>query len=439
MAKLFAEVVIAGNYKRLSKATRGANKEMSGLAKASKKMSNIMKASIAGIGFAQLTSQLVQATKAADEDRRSMALLNKQLDTSWKANDKTKQSVDEFITSMMLMSGVADDELRPAYSKIASQTKSMTKANKMFSLAMDIAADRGVSLETATKAVTKAMAGNESAFSRLYPAAKDSGDAIAYVTAKSKGAAKIAGDNSPFARLTVQFDEMKETIGKELLPYVDELAKWMNSKEGQKTVKETTKALVELIREAAKLAKWALDNKEILLGIGIALKTWQISSGIITSWKTLSGIWKGMKAPKIPGGVGLPQGPTMPGGKPPKAPTGGKIPPILGTGLATVASAALVLSIPSSSRQWTEKEIRAREDLISRNEHISRMNAKNNWNGVAALGAAPSAPNSMQLPFMQPGNITINVNAPNVSGPAVVDALKQTARRKGVPLKLLLN
>jgi hypothetical protein len=45
----------------------------------------------------------------------------------------------------------------------------------------------------------------------------------------------------------------------------------------------------------------------------------------------------------------------------------------------------------------------------------------------------------MQLPFMQPGNITINVNAPNVSGPAVVDALKQTARRKGVPLKLLLN
>jgi len=175
------------------------------------------------------------------------------------------------------------------------------------------------------------------------------------------------------------------------------------------------------------------------LGIAIALKGWQITSGIITSWRTLAGIWKGMKAPKIPGGVGLPQGPVMAGKNKPKAPSGAKIPPVLGTGLATAASAALILTIPSSSRQWTEKELKARRDLISREEHISRMNAKNSWNGVAALGAAPTAPNSMQLPFMKPGNITINVNAPNVSGPAVLDALKKTARRKGVPLKLLID
>jgi hypothetical protein len=58
---------------------------------------------------------------------------------------------------------------------------------------------------------------------------------------------------------------------------------------------------------------------------------------------------------------------------------------------------------------------------------------------VAAVGAAPTAPSTKQLPFMQPGNITINVNAPNVSGPAVLDALKKTARRQGVPLKLLVD
>jgi hypothetical protein len=35
--------------------------------------------------------------------------------------------------------------------------------------------------------------------------------------------------------------------------------------------------------------------------------------------------------------------------------------------------------------------------------------------------------------------VTIIVNAPNVSGPAVVDALRQTARRQGLPLKLLID
>jgi len=458
MAKLFAEVTIAGNYKRLAQATRGANAQMKGMAKQSQTMSKIMKASIAGIGFAQLTSQLIQATKAADEDRRSMALLNKQLETSWKANDKTKDSVEEFISSMSRMSGVADDELRPAYSKIASQTKSMSKANKMFSLAMDIAADRGVSLETATKAVTKAMSGNENAFNRLYPAAKDSGDAIAYVTKKSQGAAKIAGDNSPFARLTVQFDEMKETIGRELLPYVDQLADWMASKEGQKTIKDTTAALVELVKEAAKLAKFALDNKEIILGIAIALKGWQIGSAVFKSWKTLADLWKGMKVPKVPtGGVGLPQGPTAPGGNAPtsdvyydrsknkgkgqpkpkaKLPGGLK----LGALTGVAATALVVLSIPSSSTGDTPERKKQRDDLKARNDENRAWRTQNrSWTGVAAVGAAATAPSTKQLPFMQPGNITINVNAPNVSGPAVVDALKKTARRRGVPLKLLID
>jgi hypothetical protein len=37
------------------------------------------------------------------------------------------------------------------------------------------------------------------------------------------------------------------------------------------------------------------------------------------------------------------------------------------------------------------------------------------------------------------GQVNITVNAPYVSGPAVVDALRQTARRQGLPLKLLID
>jgi hypothetical protein len=437
MAKLFAEVTIAGNYKRLAQATRGANAQMKGMAKQSQKMSNIMKASFAGIGIQQLASQLISMAKAADADNRSMAILNTTLDRTWKATDETKKSVDEFLRSMEMASGVAGEDLRIAYGKIARSTSSVTKANKLFALAMDISAGTGKDLNAVTLATTKFLAGNKKAFDRLIPGASKSADVLADLEEKFGGLA--AKNASPFALINVQVDEFKEAIGREILPYIQKLAKFLNSREGQRTIKETTKQVVELVKEAGKLAKWALDNKEIILGIAIALKGWQITSGIITSWRTLAGIWKGMKAPKIPGGVGLPQGPVMAGKNKPKAPSGAKIPPVLGTGLATAASAALILTIPSSSRQWTEKELKARRDLISREEHISRMNAKNSWNGVAALGAAPTAPNSMQLPFMKPGNITINVNAPNVSGPAVLDALKKTARRKGVPLKLLLD
>ncbi len=443
MAKLFAEVVIAGNYKRLSRASRGANKEMSNMAKASQKMSSVMKASIAGIGFAQITSQLVQAAKAADEDRRSMALLNNQLTNSWKATDQTKKSVDDFITSMSMMSGIADDDLRPAYAKIATQTKSLTKANKMFALAMDISADRGVSLDVAAKAVAKAMAGNKNAFSRLYPEAIKSGNAIDYVTKKSKGAAKISGNNSPFARLNVQFNEMKETIGRELLPYVDKLAKWMNSKEGQKTVKETTTALVELVKEAGKLAKWAIDNKETIIAIAIALKGWQITSGVINSWKTLAGIWKGMKPPSV-APTGGPVGPKgVPIGKPlgPKLPSAG-----IGAALPVAGAAAAAVAVYGTSMTQLYNTDRKKFnqtviDQINRakKDYGQYFSATEFLTATGLPKSSTSGPSNMML-TPAPERVYITVNTSAVSGDAVVDALKRTARRKGLSLgKMLID
>jgi hypothetical protein len=47
------------------------------------------------------------------------------------------------------------------------------------------------------------------------------------------------------------------------------------------------------------------------------------------------------------------------------------------------------------------------------------------------------AENNKELAAAQ--NVNITINAPNTSGNAVLEALKQTARRRGVPLKLLLD
>jgi hypothetical protein len=442
-AKMFAQVVIAGSYKGLSKSTRGAAKEMKTLAGKTKATAKIMSSAIAGIGFVALTQQLVAATKAADDDRRSMALLNRTLDVSWKATDATKQSVDDFITSMSLMSGVADDDLRPSYAKLAQQTKSITKANKMFQLAMDISADKGVSLDVATKAVSKALAGSKTAFNKLYPAAKDSADAIEYVTKKSKGAAKIAGDNSPFAKMNVTFGELQETIGKQLLPYVDKLAKWMESKQGQQTIKQTTKALVELVKEAVKLGKWAFDNKEVILGIAVALKGWQISAGIITSWKTLAGIWKGMKAPTTNGvpsapGVGK-GGPNVPMQY--KKPIGPKA--LTTVGLASVGAAAgatavavygsTMTSLYNSDKKKFASEVRrqirnAVTDYGKTYSATELLTATGTGVGKGSISAGGS----------NMSNVTINISGV-ASGNDVLNSLKKVANTRGVPLRQLLG
>lgn len=432
--KMFAEVVIAGSYRNLSKATRGASGEMNTLASKTKKTSALMKSALAGIGFGVIAGQLIGMAKAADEDRRSMALLNRQLDNSWKATDQTKKSVDDFIGSMATLSGIADDELRPAYANIARQTKDMQKANKMFALAMDIAADKGVSLEVATKAVAKAMAGNEKAFNKLYPAAEKSGNAIDYVTKKSKGMAKVAGDNSPFARMTQQFDEMKETLGKQLLPYVDKLAKWMASKEGQRTIKETTKQLSELIKEALKLAKFALDNKEIIIAFGVALKGWQITSGVINSWKTLSSIWKGMKAPKIPtGGVGVPQGPTMPGKSVPKAPTAA-----IGLTSILAGAGATIVALKAASYEGEKGKANVLADIARAQEEYGKYYSATEL--LLATGkkvqADISAGGSNMFSMPTP---VVNVKVDPINGKQVVSLLKVAGSQKGQTILKLLG
>ena len=460
-AKMFAEVVIAGSYKPLAKSARGAAGEMQGLAGKTKTTAKIMATAIAGISFAGITTQLINATKAADEDRRSMALLNQTLDNSWKANDKTKKSVDDYITSMSMMSGIADDDLRPAYGKIASVTKNMTKANKYFGLSMDIAAYSGKDLNTVSLAMAKYLGGNTKALDKLVPGVKDAGDKIGFLQDKTKGMAKIAGDNSPFAKMTVQFDEMKETIGKQLLPYVDKLATWMNSKEGQKTIKETTDALVDLIKKGIELAKWALDNKEILLSIGIALKTWQISSGVINSWKTIRDIWKTTKPPKVqlPGTTpnlpgtnptGVVTGPGrrgVAGKKVPNVPKGTTVPrgALPATGLAAaraipvIGTVATVLSLSGDTANSPELQARYQQEHQAYTKSVRDFKALGAYGGPISSMASNKPTGGLPLTnSLDSKSVTINVYG-TTSGNDVLKALKGISQDRGIPLGQLLR
>ena len=82
-------------------------------------------AAVAGLGAAAFG-----AAKAAIEDQQSSALLERQLQATTKATQAQVKATEDYITSLSLATGVADDELRPALAKIVRSTKDLSKSQK---------------------------------------------------------------------------------------------------------------------------------------------------------------------------------------------------------------------------------------------------------------------------------------------------------------------
>lgn len=233
-SKMYAEVVIAGSYKNLAKSTRGATKELNVFEKNAKKISGAVSAAFAGIALAginMLTDALVDMAKAAATDRQSMALLNKTLEANWGATQQTIDGVDDYITKISYMTGIVDDDLRPAFAKIARVTKQAGSAQKAFGRVLDISAGTGKDVNLVAQAYSKYLGGNKTALDKLIPGLKDAGNRMGFIDDKYKGLAAVAGANDPFARINVVLGEFQEKIGKALLPLIDKLSAWLTSPE----------------------------------------------------------------------------------------------------------------------------------------------------------------------------------------------------------------
>jgi hypothetical protein len=269
-----AELLIdLGNWQ---KGLTKASKQMTGFGKSMKTVANGVKAAWAGIalvGIGQVYDAIVDVTKAAADDNKSMALLNAQMKKTWGGNETLNKSINDQIDAMSNATGILDDDLRPALIRIAAVTKSPVKGMKMLGLSADIAAKQGLDLNAVSKAMAKFLGGNKIALDRMIPGLRESGDRMGYLTKNYKGFAEIAGKNDPFGRINVTVENFKEKLGQAFLPLANSFADWLagpeaqrqldaiadrvkeafawlNSSEGQKTIKEwydRTKAVVDLI------------------------------------------------------------------------------------------------------------------------------------------------------------------------------------------------
>ena len=172
------------------------------------------------------------AAKGAMEDAAAQAQLAQSITRNTNATTKQISANEDWISQQGKLLGVTDDELRPAMAKLVTQTKSVTKAQELAALSMDIAAATGKPLATVTDAVAKAAGGNTAALAKLSPELKgmikgglDAEGAMSVLADTFGGAATTKANTAQgqFQRLQVSLAETKETIGAALLPIIEKV------------------------------------------------------------------------------------------------------------------------------------------------------------------------------------------------------------------------
>lgn len=209
-------------------------------------------AALAGVGAA-----LFDATKGAIEDAAAQNLLANNLRKTTNATDAQISATEDWIEEQGKLLGVADDQLRPALSKLAKATGSVTEAQKLATQAMDISAATGKPLEAVVTALEKAYGGNMTALAKLAPEYRQlikDGASFEEVMKKigetTGGAASEAANTAAgrFKRMQLALDETKESVGAALLPAVE--------------------AALPVLQ---KFAEWAQDNPNAFLFIAGAI------------------------------------------------------------------------------------------------------------------------------------------------------------------------
>jgi hypothetical protein len=191
----------------------------------------------AAAALAYGTKLAVDGVKAAIEDEAAQLRLANALRTATGATDAQIKATEDMILKTSLATGVADDQLRPAFQRLAVSTKDTEEAQKLLSLALDISKGKGIELETVANALGRAQDGNTTALGRLgLGLSKAELATLSFTDVQTKlselygGAAAANAETfqGKIDRLKVGFDEAKESLGVALLPQVEKFISFLN-------------------------------------------------------------------------------------------------------------------------------------------------------------------------------------------------------------------
>jgi phage-related protein len=223
------KITFDADFDELKKGVKGAQNEVEGFGS---KVGDFAKKAgaafaLAGAAAAAYAGKLlIDGVKSAIADEAAQAKLATTLGNVTGATDAQIKAVEEQITKTSLLTGLTDDQLRPSLDRLLRATKDVGAAQRLQAVAIDVAAGSGKSLEAVTNAMAKAAEGNTAALGKLgigLSSAELKTMSMEEITkslaATFEGQASKQADTfqGKMARLTVAFDEAKETVGSYVL------------------------------------------------------------------------------------------------------------------------------------------------------------------------------------------------------------------------------
>jgi len=164
----------------------------------------------------------IDGVKSAIADAAAQEKLALTLKNVTGATNAQIAATEDYITKTSMAFGITDDELRPSLERLARATGDVEKAQKLQTVAIDVAAGSGKSLEAVTNAMAKAAEGNTTALGKLgvgLSAAQLKTMSMDEVTAKlastfaNQASTQADTFQGKLTRLQIAFDEGKETVG----------------------------------------------------------------------------------------------------------------------------------------------------------------------------------------------------------------------------------
>lgn len=262
------------------------------------------------------------AVQAAIADQKSQALLANSLRNTTGATNAAITAVEGYISKLQLQVGVADDELRPALSKLAAVTGDVAAAQQLLGVALDVSAFAGTDLGTATSAITRALQGNFKGLQKLVPSisattikSKNLAAVFAEVQKATSGAAGTRANTLEFRLkiLQIRYGEILETLGYQLLPIIEKFAKVIETKvlpqieawisaNGDKLVvalQAVSDGVVKIILAGIALADWISNNMGLVktfAGILAGMFVVGRIAAFASAMTTLIGVFKSLRA-----------------------------------------------------------------------------------------------------------------------------------------------
>jgi hypothetical protein len=161
---------ILGDIDNLKKSLDQGTTEVSTFGDKITKFGKVAGAAFAAAGVAAAAyagKLLVDGVKSAIEDEQAQAKLATTLQNVTGATNDQIAAVEKQIQKNQFLYGLSDEQLRPSYERLVRATKDLQTAQEAQSLAIDIAAGSGKSLEAVSNALGKAYEGNYTALGKL--------------------------------------------------------------------------------------------------------------------------------------------------------------------------------------------------------------------------------------------------------------------------------